>query len=138
MEAIIFDMDGVLIDSEPLHFEVDKLVLKELGINESEDYLEKFVGYTNPAMWEIIKSDFRIEKSTDELIKFQLDIKLKYLRESNFEAISGVEKLLKEIKAHNIPLGIASSSPRAFIEAVIDQYLLQKNPYKSVKRFIRI
>lgn len=51
MEAVIFDMDGVLIDSEPLHFEVDQMVLRKLNIQEGKSYLERFVGYTNPAMW---------------------------------------------------------------------------------------
>ena len=68
MEAVIFDMDGVLIDSEPLHFEVDQLVLRKLNIYEGKSYLERFVGYTNPAMWQIIKEEFSIERTIEELI----------------------------------------------------------------------
>jgi beta-phosphoglucomutase family hydrolase len=121
LKAVIFDMDGVLIDSEPLHFEVDKMVLQELNINKSEHYLERFVGYTNPAMWKIIKSEYTIEKSIEELIALQMTIKLKFLADSNYQAISGIKELLTEIKSNNIPIGIASSSPRVFIEAVIDK-----------------
>jgi HAD superfamily hydrolase (TIGR01509 family) len=119
MEAVIFDMDGVLIDSEPLHFEVDQLVLRKLNIPEGKSYLERFVGYTNPAMWQIIKKEFSIESTIEELIDLQMTVKLSYLEQSNYEAIEGIKELLEELKSFNVPIAIASSSPRIFIESVI-------------------
>jgi len=121
IEAVIFDMDGVLIDSEPLHFEVDEMVLKHLQIDKGKHYLERFVGYTNPAMWKIIKEENQLEQSIEGLIELQMRIKLDYLEKSNYVAIDGVLELLNKIQAKKIPLAIASSSPRIFIEAVIDK-----------------
>lgn len=121
IEAVIFDMDGVLIDSEPLHFEVDEMVLKHLQIDNGKHYLERFVGYTNPAMWKIIKEENQLEQSIEGLIELQMRIKLDYLEKSNYVAIDGVLELLNKIQAKKIPLAIASSSPRIFIEAVIDK-----------------
>lgn len=121
IEAVIFDMDGVLIDSEPLHFEVDEIVLKHLQIDKGKHYLERFVGYTNPAMWKIIKEENQLEQSIEGLIELQMRIKLDYLEKSNYVAIDGVLELLNKIQAKKIPLAIASSSPRIFIEAVIDK-----------------
>lgn len=121
IEAVIFDMDGVLIDSEPLHFEVDEMVLKHLQIDKGKHYLERFVGYTNPAMWKIIKEEYQLEQSIEGLIELQMRIKLDYLEKSNYVAIDGVLELLNKIQAKKIPLAIASSSPRIFIEAVIDK-----------------
>ena len=112
-------MDGVLIDSEPLHFEVDEMVLKHLQIPEGKNYLERFVGYTNPAMWKIIKEEFNIEQTIEDLIELQMRIKLDYLNKSKYAAIHGVLELLDVIQARKIPIAIASSSPRVFIEAVI-------------------
>ena len=40
MNAVIFDMDGVLIDSEPLHYASDKELLKELHIAVPDNYLD--------------------------------------------------------------------------------------------------
>ena len=37
LEAVIFDMDGVLIDSEPFHLDVNEKIFENLGINLSED-----------------------------------------------------------------------------------------------------
>lgn len=119
LKAVIFDMDGVLIDSEPLHFKVDQMVLEKLNIHHSKEYLERFVGYTNPAMWEIIKKENSIESSIEELIELQLSAKLKYLEDSDYKAIDGIIELLEELKTNKIPTAIASSSPRVFIEAVL-------------------
>ncbi|OHD38055.1 MAG: phosphatase [Spirochaetes bacterium GWF1_31_7] len=114
-------MDGVLIDSEPLHFEVDQMVLRKLNINESKSYLERFVGYTNCAMWQIIQNEYSIEKTIDELIELQMTTKLHFLEKSDYKAIDGIKELLEEIRLNKIPMGIASSSPRVFIEAVINK-----------------
>lgn len=119
MEAVIFDMDGVLIDSEPLHFEVDQMVLRKLNIHEGKSYLERFVGYTNPAMWQIIKEEFSIVSTIEELIDLQMTVKLSYLEQSNYNAIEGIKELLEELQSFKVPIAIASSSPKIFIEAVI-------------------
>lgn len=127
IQAVIFDMDGVLIDSEPLHFKVDEMVLKHLQIDEGKHYLERFVGYTNPAMWKIIREEYQIENSIDDLIDLQMRIKLDYLNKSNYVAIDGVLELLDNLQAKKIPLAIASSSPRIFIEAVVEKIQVAKH-----------
>lgn len=126
IEAVIFDMDGVLIDSEPLHFKVDEMVLKLLQVDKGKHYLERFVGYTNPAMWKIIKEENQLKQSIEALIELQMRIKLDFLEKSNYMAIDGVLELLNKIQAKKIPLAIASSSPRIFIEAVIEKIQIEK------------
>ncbi|REK52204.1 MAG: hypothetical protein C6W55_17105 [Thermobacillus sp.] len=68
IKAFIFDMDGVIIDSEPLHFEVDELTGRHFGADVSKEYLERFVGMTNPEMWRIIREEHGIPHTVDEII----------------------------------------------------------------------
>jgi HAD superfamily hydrolase (TIGR01509 family) len=117
--AVIFDLDGVLIDSEPMHCRADKQLLTELGIETSDNYLDRFAGWTDAAMWAAIKTDYNITKSITALKELQLPIKLKLLREGDFHPIPGAVELLEEIKRLDIPIAIASSSPKLFIEAVL-------------------
>ena len=56
MKAVIFDMDGVIIDSEPIHFEVDMQTMREFGVNISKDELNKYVGTTNEYMLNDLKN----------------------------------------------------------------------------------
>jgi HAD superfamily hydrolase (TIGR01509 family) len=120
INAVIFDLDGVLIDSEPLHCKADSQLLRELGIDVPENYFDRFTGWTDTAMWEAIKTDYHITKSINELMKMQIPIKLNLLRDGDFKAIPGIVELLEEIKTGHIPIAIASSSPKLFIEAVVE------------------
>jgi len=80
INAVIFDLDGVLIDSEPLHSKTDNQILRELGIRAAENYFDRFAGYTNESMWEAIKKDYHITKSTDKIIEMQMPLKLNLLQ----------------------------------------------------------
>ena len=132
MKTVIFDMDGVIIDSEPLHFMVDKIILKKLNINSPDNYLDQFVGFTNPAMWEVIKNEYSVKESIDELIDLQMSIKLKQLEENDYFPIDGITELLKSLAEKNYKAGIASSSPRIFIEAVIKKLKIENYFFKIV------
>jgi HAD superfamily hydrolase (TIGR01509 family) len=126
IKAVIFDMDGVLIDSEPLHCRADNQLLKELGAVAPENYLDRFAGWTDDAMWKAIKTDYPITKSISEIKELQVPIKLKMLQESDLKAISGVVELLEEIKKEQILIALASSSPKIFIEAVVKKIEIGK------------
>jgi beta-phosphoglucomutase family hydrolase len=124
-KACIFDMDGVIIDSEPMHFEIDLIMTRQLGLNLSHEDLEKYVGMTNPAMWKHIKEEHKLEPSVDELIRIQMDMKLRILKERDEKPIEGIVSLLQALKKDGYPIGLASSSPILFIQAVLEKLELQ-------------
>jgi HAD superfamily hydrolase (TIGR01509 family) len=121
INAVIFDLDGVLIDSEPLHCKADTRLLRELGADPPANYFDRFTGWTDATMWEAIKNDYHITKSIEEIMKMQIPIKLNLLHEGNYNAIPGIVELLGEIKTAHLPIAIASSSPKLFIEAVVEK-----------------
>jgi|WetSurMetagenome_2_1015567.scaffolds.fasta_scaffold70272_1 HAD superfamily hydrolase (TIGR01509 family) len=121
IKAVIFDLDGVLIDTEPLHALADIRILNESGIHPPGDYFDRFVGWTNKAMWDQIKKEYPLTVGYEELTERQMTLKLSLLKETDFEPISGIPELLEFLKKMKIPLAIASSSPRQFIEAVTEK-----------------
>lgn len=119
IKACIFDMDGVIINSEPLHYEVDQIVLRENGISVDDSYLDKFVGYTNPAMWEAIKVELSLGAPVARLINRQISLKLDLLAKRTYKPIEGIPELMASLKEKGIVIGLASSSPREFITGVM-------------------
>lgn len=122
LEAFIFDMDGVIIDSEPIHFDVDIKTMQHFGASITMEQLEKYVGMTNPEMWTDIKDDYQLVQTVDEIIDYQLAAKISHLQAIAIVPIAGIAELIIELKKRSIPLAIASSSPRKFIEEVLRKF----------------
>jgi|LSQX01.1.fsa_nt_gb beta-phosphoglucomutase family hydrolase len=119
LRTVIFDMDGVIVDSEPIHFEIDKRVLKRFNILADDDMLMPYVGVSNPDMWKDLKNKHRIPMSVEELLELQNKLKIEVLNETKMEAMDGIKELLADLRHNNIKLAVASSSPRFFIEMVL-------------------
>ena len=126
MKAVIFDMDGVIIDSEPIHLKVDIETMKVLGCNISIEELEKYVGATNEYMFADIKKNYNISKSIEEIINYKVEKTKQKIIQSDLEPIEGIRELLTELKKKNIPAAIASSSPKDFINVVVSKFKLQE------------
>lgn len=121
MKAIIFDMDGVLIDSEPMHMEIEQRMLQSIGVEISEEEMSQFIGTASQQMWETLINRYELKQSIDELHGVLTDYKTKYFSDEDLEAIPGVKELLVNIKANNIKLAVASSSPLEHINIIIEK-----------------
>ncbi len=123
LEAVIFDMDGVLIDSEPFHLVVNEEIFANLGINLSEDEYHGFIGTTHKDMWTTIKKRYNLPQSVPELVNMQVSGNIEYIKNEEIEPIKikGVTDLLSKIARENIKTGIASSSPTGVIKLVINK-----------------
>ncbi|MEF2965323.1 HAD family phosphatase [Paenibacillus sp. M1] len=126
LKAFIFDMDGVIVDSEPFHIDIDIKTMKHLGHEVEENVFIKYVGMTNPEMWKSVREEFSLVQSVEEIIAYQLGLKITELEAIGMEPIEGIRELLLDLKARGIPAGIASSSPRVFIEAVLGKFGLEE------------
>ncbi len=118
MKAVIFDMDGVLIDSEPLHIEADLLTLESFGVKLNQEDLMPFIGSTNPFMFKTLIERFGLSVTVDEMINVQSKIKSEIIAEKGYPIISGIPKLIKDLHEHGVLLSVASSSPLYMIEEV--------------------
>ena len=63
--AVIFDMDGVLVDSEPWHYKVEELIFEELGIDVPDKVHKIYLGMAADLMWSKSSAQSRRAKITD-------------------------------------------------------------------------
>ena len=122
LKAVLFDMDGVIIDSEPQHARAAVLVLQRYNIDISIDYAYKFIGTTTYHMCSKMIEDFKIPATAEELLKANEEMKDSLTRAEGYEAIPYVVELMKDLHCHGIKMIIASSSSGPSILEVM-QYL---------------
>ncbi|PJI07722.1 MULTISPECIES: HAD family hydrolase [Clostridium] len=125
IKAFIFDMDGVLIDSEPLHLQFSQELFKELQIQMSIEDYSKFVGTTSKYMWGVIKDRYSLKNTVDELIKMEREGFFKYLSSVDIEPIDYIPELLNKLNENNFKTAVASSSPINVIEFIIKSFKLE-------------
>ena len=105
IELIIFDCDGVLVDSERLTNTVFAEMLNELGLSLTlDDMLDKFVGNSMTKCREIIEE--MLGRPAPENFAEQYGIRTRQALESNLKPVNGVEEALRRIR---IPYCTASS-----------------------------
>ena len=126
LKAVIFDMDGVIIDSEPMHARAAILALKKYNVDITMDYLLKFIGSTTFHMCEIMIKDFHIDATPEELWKANDDMKQYLLRKEGHIVIPYITNLMKDLQEHGIKMIIASSSPSTAIEEVMNTLQIRK------------
>lgn len=120
-KAVIFDMDGVLIDSELHWFRAEIDWLKQYNITLTRGYIAKMTGRSLFECVKILKEDFglptAVEKLASQKKKFSDAI---YKHQA--QAMPGVDALLKKIKNSKLKLAIASGSMLERIEMIVSRF----------------
>jgi HAD superfamily hydrolase (TIGR01509 family) len=121
-KAFIFDLDGVIINSEPIHDLVDIDVATAFEIQLDHQRLQKYVGMRSREVWESIIKEDQLILTSDELLAVADVKKEKYIAENELQPINGIKELLIELKEKDYRIALASSSPKRFIEAVLNKF----------------
>jgi len=125
--AVIFDMDGVIIDSEPFHWIVNKRIFIELGVDISESEYQQYIGTSNTNMWTSLKKQYRLSQEVSDLVVMQVNGNIAYMETEEIPQVRGVVQLIGELSSNKIPLAIASSSPYRIIDMVVSGFNIRNN-----------
>jgi len=125
IRTVIFDMDGVIIDSEPIHFKMENEMFRELRIAIPYEEHCSFVGTSSQNMWQIIVKKYDLNVDVKELVKKQHALYMAYLlNEKDLRPIPGVVELIEDLYHGGFGLVLASSSYREVIEVVLSKFYL--------------
>jgi HAD superfamily hydrolase (TIGR01509 family) len=114
--CIIFDMDGVLFDSEPLHIRFEQLMFRKMKINLSENQKMKFVGLGDYKVWELLKETFQLKETLEQLLINDRKGRISFFIENETIVMPGARELLERLKASGFRLALASSSQIELID----------------------
>ncbi len=121
--AVIFDFDGVIVDTEPLHYKTFQKVLEPLGITFSwDEYVDVFMGFDDrDAFIEIFKRA-ALPLSPDQLqtlINNKAGCFLDCIKDG-ITAYPGAVELIRQIHTNQTPLAIASGALRSDIDPILE------------------
>ena len=126
ISAVIFDMDGVLLDSEPYHDQTTTSILESYGAKGAYEAIRPFVGRSPEDMWAAMKIKYDIPASVEDLVELQWKKNVSGLSDSGLERSEGLSELLEFCHKKGIRVAVASSSRQDFMEAVFDHLDLWK------------
>jgi len=107
--GIIFDMDGVLINSEPLHIQSWKLVLKKYGFNFADSWFDKWIGVPDNQICNEIIQEYCLNSDVNELLS-KKQFHFRDIRERESLLFPGIMEALRLIK--KFPKAIVTSSSK--------------------------
>ena len=121
MKAVIFDMDGILIDSEPLWHIAEKEVFGALGIPLTDAMCEETTGLRTDALVTYWYDKQPWPHKPFETVADEIIERMRQLVDAHGVALAGVYKMLHDLAQRRLVLGVASSSPPALIDTVVDK-----------------
>lgn len=123
--TVIFDMDGVIVDSEYTFLESKTAMLHSEGHLVDESYHYQFMGTTAEFMWEKMKEELQLQKSVSAYIEEMNRRRKALITRDGVKAIPHVQTLIRQLAEANFQLGVDSSSPKKEIEENLDQLQLR-------------
>lgn len=125
LKAVLFDMDGVIVDTEPLHHKAYHLMFNDVKINVSASLYESFTGQATLGICEKLVSEFNLSESPQYLV----DLKRKHFKylfenDTGLALLDGVLDLIKEYHNHGLTLVLASSASMPNIDRIFQRFNL--------------
>ena len=129
IRAVIFDMDGVFFDTEPLMFEAFRRVFKLHGLDLSDEYQYKFIGYPTIKNLQDICQDFHIELDMNVSIRKLSEAYMEILKETDLQAQDGVWQLVDFCKAQNKKIALCTTSSKESVNKNFENIFKHKSIY---------
>ena len=118
IEAVVFDMDGVLVDSEPVWERVRRKFVADHGGHWAEDAQDRMMGMSTAEWSAYLSADFGLRLPPAQVAE-QVIAAMAAEYEAHLPLLPGAVDAVRELSAR-WPLAVASSAPRSLIEAVLD------------------
>jgi HAD superfamily hydrolase (TIGR01509 family) len=119
-DAVIFDLDGVLADSEPWWNQIDAKLLAEYGVSYRGEYHRNVLGVNYRLAVEFYKNAFHISASVEELMRRRGEIATDFFA-SRVDLFPSAEMTLEQLREMKLPLAVATSSVSASARPLLER-----------------
>ena len=125
LHAIIFDLDGILADSEPMWNEIDGALLKHYGVEYSGEFKHEVLGKSFTLSLQFYKEKFGLRTDMEEMALRRRDIAKTFYAEHIpiFDSTVGV---LQDLSKRGLPIGLATSSISELVIPFLERHDIKK------------
>jgi HAD superfamily hydrolase (TIGR01509 family) len=116
--AVVFDLDGLLIDTEPLFAESVRRLLTRRGLAYDPAFMHRIMGIPAKQSLPMFVAEFKLADTVEELGRECTDLFLAVLKERSAPLMGGARELVTGLAAKGTPRAIATSSTRPFVDQV--------------------
>lgn len=131
-KAVYWDMDGTLIDSEPLHEQSMATVLTSLGITPPADLHDSIIGISALPIYEMLRDTLGLSLSFDDWIVRKYVYYMEHV--GRLAPRPGAVEIFRDLRALGVPQAVVSNSDRLIVEANMRVIGIDRPGMKSVTR----
>ena len=127
IQTVIFDMDGVIVDTEPVHHYAYVQHFKQLNIEVSPEMYASFTGNSTKNIYERLKETYNLAQDVQTLVETKRNLfNDAFDSKEDLYLLDGVEDLIKDLYSNGMQLVLASSSANVTIERIFDRFNLHQ------------
>ena len=125
INTVIFDMDGVIINSEPVHQKLEFQMFDELNLKISREEHKHYVGTSAVDMWTLIGDKHELSRTPEELLIYGRELYWDALENGEVHLVQGVLALIGEFSKKKFTIQVASSATRPTVDKVLEHFYLE-------------
>lgn len=130
LEAVIFDLDGVVVDTEKPHLETFNKVLAEFGVKITPYFWKRnYTGIGSAAILKDVFERHKIKADIDEVLKKRAEIYYEHITKNKLKPIDGFIEFFNYLRKNEIPIAIASGGHKPHILASMMAIGIPKVPF---------